>query len=656
MSLGYTDKEQFFEAYSADPVLYAEIDSTRAFSSVDYTVAITSLVLEDNGGNLTAVWGDALGFGDLVEVVSEDLQPNAASIVLDAFTFTSSLLGQWVRITLGSTILRTDQHVELYVGQIVAEDRSSGEYSLSIQEGVYLQLLKKWLPGYQIKDQAAFVAAAPADSQDKYVPIVVGDLAQIAGSDGRIRAIAITNNSPAASNDFLVCETAFGDAYTVSAVYKNGTSVGVVAAEVNGATYDYIKVTVNPSEPDDDITVDISRLDPTAPMTELQDFLISNGLDINTLDTASFTAAEVVASARNYRLGGKITEPTQMLGIVSDWLRSFSARAVFSGGQMGVKIRDYVMDFAAPDFTEAGDILKDSASASSGIDGIINRLTYSAGFDPDGTALILGIEQDAASITTWSERERSIVLPWAANSVTAKDVAQRMVFDYKEPRAIITFRTGLRASFDNLDILDDVRVTAASSFVRRFCEIIRRTFSGSNFNIGIEALDIDDLVQQAFRLGAEESLAADAPHDLPLNDPRNCSVTGAIDDGGTLTTGAGTDTLTRAGGVSFVTRGVLVGDFVTLFQLAASGTPVNIGTYEIYEGVLAIGDPITTAGVLTVEDPNTGAAVAFTGAEVITYWWIARSWATANADQRRQGYITKADGTMSDGSAGKVLV
>lgn len=656
LNQGYTTKIQFLEAFDADPILYAEIDSSRTFPSVDYTVAITSLVLEDLAGNLTAAWSDALGFGDLVEVVSEDLQPNAAAITLDAFTFTSSLLGQWVRIKLGSSILRTDQHITLYVGQILGENRSRREYALSIQEGVYLQLLKTWRPEYQIKDQAAFVASAPADAQDKYVPIVWGDLAQIAGSSGRITAIPITNNAGPAANDFLVCRTLFGaDAFTVSGVYQNGTSIGVVAAEVNGATYGYIKVTVAASDPTDVITVDISRMDPTNPITELQTFLTRSGIAVALLDTASFTAAEAVASARNYRLGGKITESTQMLGIVTDWLRSFSARGVFSGGQMGVVIRDYVLDYDAPDFTEAADMYQDSVSVNAAVDRIINRITYEAGFDAENMARIQGIESDAGSITTWDRRERSISLPWSANVATARDVAQRMIFDFREPRNIITFRTRLRASFDNLDILDNIRFTAENLY-RRFVEITRRVLSGSDFSVTIEALDIDDLVGDAFRLGAEESKAADAPHDLPANDPRNCSVTGSIDDGGTLTTGAGTDTLTRAGGVSFVTRGVQVGDFVTLFQLAASGTPVNIGVYEIYEGGLSIGDPITTAGGLTVEDPNTGAAVAFTGAEVITYWWIARSWATADTEQRRQGYTTKADGTMSDGSAGKVLV
>lgn len=648
----YITLQQFLESYDAQPILYAEIDDDSAFGSIDHYVAITSLVLETSGGALWAFKGNAVNFGELAEVVSQDIETAQAIIGLDAFNFTSSLLNYYVRIYLGDTKLTTDQHLLLYEGQIVAENRAARIFTVSIQDNVYLKLLKSFMPQFQIKDEAAIAATAPAASQNKYVPIVVGQLLSTGTTaTGRIRATAITNNAGPAANDFLVCEHEFGAAFAVSAVYKNGVAAGIVAAEVNGVTFDYIKVTVAASDPADDITIDITRRT-TNPIDELRLFLNRAGIPDTDLDLASFTAAQTVATNRNYKLGGKVEEPLQLLEIVSSWLESFSARAVLKGGKFGITIRDYVYDFDAPDFTEHAHIINNSATVEKMVEDVVNVFLYEALFDPDNTALTVGSESDSASISTYSRRERNISLPWSGNTATAQDVAQRLIFDWKEPRDKISFRSHLFAL--SVDILDTIRVTTEDKY-RVHSEITRRNLSGSDFSVALEVLDISELVADAFRLGAEESKAADAPHLLPANDPRNCSVTGSIDDGGTLTTGAATNTLTRAGGVSFVTRGVKVGDFVTLFQLAGGVTPINLGIYEIFEGALAIGLPITTANTLTVEDPNTGAAVAFTGAEVITYWWIARSWATADIDQRRQGYITDGAGLMSDSSAGKVL-
>ncbi|MHC4397503.1 MAG: hypothetical protein ACYS1A_17820 [Planctomycetota bacterium] len=659
MPLEYTDQTQFLEAYSAEPIFYAFIKDDLASPTVVHEVGITSLVLENNAGDLTAVYGNAMQFGDIVEAVSEDIQATTATIGLDAFTFTTSLLGWYVEIYLGATTLKTEQHLLLYTGQILSENRNRRIYGINIQEGVYLTLMKEYFPKFQIKDE--FSSGLPADAFDKYVPVVFGELLTVNGSKGRLTAIPITNVT-GGPNDFLVCQYEAGAGWNVPNLWQNGTllSVGWGDSQVNGTAFDYIKVTVTSSEPDDEITVDVFHKIGDNPITLLQNFL-TNALWLNipttSLDTASFTAANTVATSRNYEAGGKIEEPTQALQIIADWLRSFAAQAVVSAGNFGVRIRDYTYDFNAPDFHEGAHILKGSGSVNAGVENIINTVNYQASFDFANTAFVQGIISDSASVTQWERRERSIALPWAKNDLTASDVAARMVFDNKDPRNRISLRTFLKAAGNSsvgINILDTIRVTTENVY-RRYCEIIRRTLSGSNFGVALELLDIDDLVTDAFRLGAEESKAADVPHSLPANDQRNCSVTGSIDDSGTLTTGAGTDTLSRAGGVSFVTRGVKVGDFVTLFQLAGGTTPVNLGVYEIYEGALAIGTPITTAATLTVEDPNTGAAVSFTGAEVVTYWWIARSWATADADQQRQGYITDAAGLMSDGSPGKTL-
>jgi hypothetical protein len=647
----YTTLQQFLEAYDAQPILYAQIDDDSAFGSVDHYVAITSLVLETSGGSILGYKGNAVNFGELAEVVSQDIETAQAIIGLDAFNFTSSLLNYYVRIYLGDTKLTTDQHLLLYEGQIVAENRAARIFTVSIQDNVYLKLLKSFTPQFQIKNEAAIAATAPAASQNKYAPIVVGQLLSTGTTaTGRIRATAITNVTPGV-NDFLVCEHEFGAVFTVSAVYQNGSPVAIVANEILGATFSYIKVTVAASNPTDDITVDITRRT-TNPIDELRLFLNRAGIPDTDLDLASFTAAQTVATNRNYKLGGKVEEPTQLLEIVSSWLESFSARAVLKGGKFGITIRDYIYDFDAPDFTEHAHIINNSATIEKMIEEVVNVFVYEALFDPDNTALATGSESDSASISTYSRRERNISLPWAGDLATTQDVAQRLIFDWREPRDLISFRSHLFAM--SVDILDTIRVTTEDKY-RVHSEITRRNLSGSDFSVAIEALDISELVANAFRLGAEESKAADAPHLLPANDPRNCNVTGSIDDGGTLTTGAATNTLTRAGGVSFVTRDVKVGDFVTLFQLAGGVIPVNLGTYEIFEGALAIGLPITTANTLTVEDPNTGAAVAFTGAEVITYWWIYRSWATADSDQKRQGYITQNNGLMSDLTPGKVL-
>jgi hypothetical protein len=653
MPLEYSNQTEFLEAYSAEPIFYAFIKDDLAAPTVVHEVGITSLTLENNAGDLTAVYGNAMQFGDIVEAVSEDIQATTANIGLDAFTFTTSLLGWYVEIYLGATTLKTEQHMLLYTGQILSENRNLRIYGINIQEGVYLTLIKEYFPKFQIKDE--FSATAPADALDKYVPIAFGELTTVNASKGRIQAIPITNVAGPATNDFIVSQYETGAGWNVGNVWQNGTPVAFTQAQINGVAFDYIRIRVNNSDPSDEITANVRHFLGNNPINLLENFL-TNALWLNlpatSIDSASFTAANTVATSRVYEAGGKITEPTQALQIVSDWLRSFAAQAVVSGGQFGCRIRDYTYDFDAPDFHEGAHIMKGSGNVNAGVENIINTVAYQAGFDFNNTAFVQDIISDATSVAQWEPRERSLTMPWAKDDVTASDVAARMVFENKQPRNRISIRTYLKGA--GVDLLDTIRATTENIY-RRYCEIQRRTLSGSNFGVALELLDIDDLVTDAFRLGAEESLAADAPHNLPLNDPRNCSVTGSIDDGGTLTTGAGADTLTRAGGVSFVTRGVLVGDFVTLFQLAAGATPVNLGVYEIYEGALAIGQPITTAGTLTVEDPNTGAAVTFTGAEVVTYWWIARSWATADADQRRQGYITDAAGLMSDGSAGKVL-
>lgn len=644
MTWQYNTLNDFLNAFDADPVLYAEIDTSSDFSSIEFWVSVRGLVLDDGGGNYTAYRPHVNQFGDIIDLVSQDIQPTGYNITLDAIEFQTTLIGKFIRIYIGSSQLDQTEHQLLFVGTVLSETRSGGSVQLIAQDNIYALLSRSFLPKFVIKNDSGLAASAPASAINSLVPEIAGSLVSPTGAIGRIKAIPITNVAGPAANNWLICEEPAGTVANVTAAWQNGSPAAIAFQTViAGPAFRYRRITINASDPADEITVDVD-LDTDKPFDELRLFLNRNGIPDTKLDLTSFTDAQTIADSRLYLLGGKITESTQLLQIIGDWLKSFGAEAVLSGGILGVRLRDYSIDLTVPDFTEHGEIYEGSFSLGLDTGNIINSVSYEAVFDPDGDALVKTTLSDAASIATYGNRESSLSMPWAKNEISATDVAQRHIFDRKGLRGLISFTTRLKAL--TVDLTDYIRATASNIF-RHFLEIKRLTLSGTSFSVNIEALDVDDLLRQACRLGADQSKAADIPHNLTANDPRNSNVIGSIDEGGTLTTSAGNDVLSLAGSSSdFVTAGVLVGDYVYLFQTAGGGIPVNIGIYEIYS---------FNANTLFVQIPG-GGAVSFIGLEIITFWWVARSWATANETQRLQCHLADGAGQMSDGSDGYQLI
>lgn len=644
MTWQYNTLDDFLNAFDADPVLYAEIDTSSDFSSIEFWVSVGGLIFDDGGGNYTAYHPHVNQFGDVVDVVSQDVQPSGYNITLDAIEFQTSLKGKYIRIFLGSSQLDQTEHQLIFRGRVLSETRSGGSAQLIAQDDLYALLARTYLPKFVIKDNPGLVALAPVSAINSLVPEIAGSLVSPTGATGRLTAVPITNNAGPAPNNWLVCEEPTGTVANVTAAWQNGSPVAIASqAVVAGVAFRYRRILINASDPADEITVDVD-LDTDKPFDELRLFLNRNGIPDSVLDLTSFTDAQTIADSRLYLLGGKITESTQLLQTIGDWLKSFGAEIVLSGGIIGVRLRDYTVDLTAPDFTEHGEIYEGSFSIGLDTGNIINALSYEAVFDADNDPLVQTMLSDATSITANGLRESSLSMPWAKNELSATDVARRYIFDRKNVRGQVGFTTRLKAL--TVDLTDYIRVTSSNIF-RHFLEIKRLTLSGSAFTVNIEALDVDDLLRRACRLGADQSKAADIPHDLTANDPRNSNVIGSIDEGGTLTTVAGNDQLNLAGSSSdFVTAGTSTGDYAYLFQTAGGGIPVNIGVYEIYAIVPT---------QIRVRTPG-GGLISFTGAEVITFWWVARSWATASDEQKLQCHLADGSDQMSDGSDGYHLI
>lgn len=606
---------------------------------------------------LTAIFGDALSFGTLSEALAPGPEASTIQVVLDGVTFDTSMIGATVALYLGATRLTSDEHEALWSGEVIAENRNRYRLNLSCADTPYQKLSRTYLPKWRIRDEyeavGGTITAPPTEQIDTPVPLVFGTLSSSAqGGVGRLRCIPITAVE-GGTNSWLICQTDAGvDAYSVTGAWQNGTPISSPSiTEQAGAAFDYLFITIAASDYRDEVWVDLTHRT-SLPIDELYAFLNDAGFcDIaaGSLDLASFNAAQDVCDARSYLLGGAILQPTQATQIVSDWLASFACEMLNAGGVFGVRCRDYDLDYAATDYTEDSHMQWGSLQINADVNEVVNAVNYTAIFDGAGAPLVTGCETQAASITTYGRRERSISLPWAGSAATAKDVAQRLAYDYKSPRQRISFTTYLRGMA--VEVLDQIRVTAENLF-RTYSEVRRRALNGDSYQVAIECLDVDDLYQSGFHLGADEARSSDA---------RNCAVTNSTDESGaTLSLDEGGDTVTGTG-TDFKTKGVKVGDFLTCWKVSGGAVAVNMAVYEIVEAGKVIGDTVGSETVLQVVNPNDDSAVTFAAAagggdETITVWWIARSWATATDEQKRQGYLTDTDGEYSDGTEGKKLI
>ena len=117
---------QLFEAYDAQPSFYALID---VGGTQERYVALSSLLFHD-GSDYTAIFGDAVGFSAISEYISQDIEASSAVLTLDGLQFDSSLLNKTVEVYIGSTGLDTSEHLQLFEGVVLSENRTSYRFTV----------------------------------------------------------------------------------------------------------------------------------------------------------------------------------------------------------------------------------------------------------------------------------------------------------------------------------------------------------------------------------------------------------------------------------------------------------------------------------------------------------------------------------------------
>jgi len=328
----YITQAQFLAAYSAAPFLYLELTDGAA----TVRVALASHVLVDAGGDRSAVYGRALSFPNLSELLSESIQASQAVIVLDGLGFDASLLGWTGTLMLGDPKLTSDLHRTLYVGVVIAESRQGRQYSITLQEDVFLRLSHLFLPRWRVRDDSALAAAAetPAAALDKFAPLAFGELASPAGVAGRLAAVPLKDNNAGGSgvnNEWLICQldSAVGCVYEVTAVWKNGAAVaGFSYSAVTGNKYRYLKVVLTgASVITDALTVDVIHQPAGSvnkPFQELHNFLTSS-------EWLGLPAAAVKVDRSFIEDSAAETGDYEYLASIVSLARSRDKRVIFEG-------------------------------------------------------------------------------------------------------------------------------------------------------------------------------------------------------------------------------------------------------------------------------------------------------------------------------------
>jgi hypothetical protein len=381
------------------------------------------------------------------------------------------------------------------------------------------------------------------------------------------------------------------------------------------------------------VTVNVQgRMNPdgslmTNPIDVLNDIL-SNYLGNPVIDGDSFNTSTDTADARIYTVMGGYTQKRTSAELLQELCRSFSIRLFISkDGNVGASIfAPAVLGLTVKKFDEARDIFAGSFSIDhdSNIEGaqdtqIINKVNYQSQFH-HGKQTFFKSEffDDAESIARFEEKLFTLEANWA-NSASAGDVAQRLIFQFKSPVPHYSFRTGLQGALT--DLADQVGITHDNgpegiAIDDRNVEIIEHVINPMRGEVNIRAIDVEALTDAGFFLDDESTRVR-----------ANTGTAGVTNTSAVITI--------TAGPASLITDGVVANDIIRLI----SG--INISHHKIIS---------VTATTVTVANS------VWTNESGITYD-ILPSWLTASADQKIYGHLgDETTGEFSSGDDMPVLL
>jgi hypothetical protein len=436
------------------------------------------------------------------------------------------------------------------------------------------------------------------------------DQVYVTKSTGSSLLTAVTHYTPVTSGIINGSEMAyieFTDAQFSTNVLDGG-SLGLVTVNVQGRMNADGTVMTNPIDVLNDI--------------------LSNYLGNPLIDSTSFNTSTDIADARIYTVIGGYTDKRTSAELLQDLCRSFNIRMfITKDGNVGASIfAPAPLGQTVKKFDEARDIFAGSFAIDhdSNIEGaqdtqIINKCNYLSHFHQAKKSFFKSeFFDDAESIARFEEKLFVLQANWA-DSDSASDVAQRLIFQFKQPVPHYRFRTGLQGAL--VDLADQIGITHANgpagvAIDDQNVEVIEHVINPMNGEIDIRAIDVEALTDDGFFLDDESSRVR-----------ASSGTAGVVNTDNTITITGGPGSL--------ITAGVVVNDIIRL------KTGLNISHNKI-----------TAVTATTVDVANT----VWTTESSITYD-ILPSWLTASSDQKIYGYLgDETTGEFSNGDDMPVLL
>lgn len=591
----------------------------------------------------------------IFEIASMELQFSDVNEALTVLSTTTQIKGTTVTCKVGTRRIPLEAFRTFYEGKI--DDFGAGEYSFRILCKDRLWTLPE-NPTTGFINETDFPNALP-EHLGRPLPLCYGTHAVTAAEDARDRGGWPTSFVDVTSTErvFLIARHpvkainevyGFIDSIGSQELTETTDYVAYPNALLNGEKMAYVKLTASGFAKITDtngrlgvLTVNVQGREDagdgtgtvlTNPIDILED-LFDNYLGAPPRNGTKFDEARLVAEERAYVAAGGYLEVQPTDSFLSDLLNSFNIRTYYDkDGLIAVDI----FNPPGPGETlskikEEWDVLSDSYSIDvlADLQGaedaqIVNDIDYSTKRHwSRGHMQAADVAQDADSIALYGSKKFTLETPWG-DSNSAFDLAQRLIFQFRNPVKNITFTMPLRGLlFDLTDQFDFTHVHGA--FTDRQFEIIEHAFDPQGLTVSLRAKDVEAITQNGFFLDDEDART--------LQSDGTAAVTN-------------TDaTVTLTGATDMTTSGVAVGD---TFEFVDPANEANLLCGKVAAPI--------TATTFEAEDTDGNPMTVWTTESSISYK-IIKSWLTADAAQQVYGHICdETTEQFSDGDAGKVLL
>jgi hypothetical protein len=646
---GYTQANEF-SGSQAGPIVLAEID----FEDVTKYVAMGTARFADKMYD-----GTIVQLGQIQRVMQKNLglfESSAVTIILNNTDQAFSILarpikGAAARIKVGTDRMQLADYQTILGGRI--DNYSIDGFTLSLVIKDSLFNLPEF-PTVGTVNETDFPNSYP-DHRGEPLPLCYGTHSVTSSDDARNRGawptLYIDNRS--GFKKFLVARHPVFDIAEVYATLPGSGSTlliegtdytAVTSGTINGEDMAYIEFSdaqFNANLFDANgtlavVTCNVSgRMDIfndliTNPITALIDFLETYCGDPDT-DLTKMDEAFDVCVNRSYAVRGGYTQRISTAQVLSQIAKSFNIRLFPS------KLGAISADILDPDplgtntrlFDEGRDILENSWSIDhdSQVEGaedaqVVNKVEYLTDFHHAKQKFFSSSTvENADSIALYEEKNLQIEMPWATET-TGTDVAQRILFQFKDPVPHANFQTGIQGLL--IDISEQITAShqdgdAGAAWVGKRLEAISLAFDPATLRCTIRGIDVAALTEQGFFLDDETRRQRVA--------------------NGTVAVTNGSADINATGATSFITAGVAVGDIIRLKTVTNEANRKNLKITAIVDA-----DTVQTAQTVWVNESG------------ITYE-IVRSWLTKDTGQEDYGHLAdETTGEFSNGDEGFVFL